>query len=99
MIVTVGLPSNSRSQDILRDFSYLQNFSDYWRYIGIYFHIREVEDHNNDISDTETVTVDFQIQGHAKFYASFLICVCIYANGRISMSIPTIFSLGIMLKA
>ena len=67
-----GWPSNSRSRAISRDLSYLWLYSCYQKDLGVYFHIIEIADHNNDIINTATVTVDLQIQGHMLFLWPFI---------------------------
>ena len=47
----------------------------YQRDLGVYFHIFEVHDHNNDVINTAMLTVDLQIQGHA------LLCVTFHISG------------------
>ena len=43
----------------------------YRRNLSAYFHILEVEGHNNDIINTAMLTADSQIQGHALFFRDF----------------------------
>ena len=71
----------------LRDLSYLRLGSCYRRDLGVYFHIFEVQDHNNDIINTAVLTVDLQIQGHTLFCVTFHISGWVCAIGEISVSI------------
>ena len=48
------------SRAILRDLLYLRLYSSYQKDLGVYFHIIEVADHNNNIINTATIMVDLQ---------------------------------------
>ena len=68
-----GWPPNSRSRAILCDFPCLRLCSFYQSDLGVYFHIFEVQDHNNDIINTAMLTIDHQIQGRTLFCVTFQI--------------------------
>ena len=71
------------------DLSYLYLYLCYLKDLGVYFHIFEVKDHKNDITNTAISSVDLQIQGHKLFCVIFYIFVYLCAIGENSMSIST----------
>ena len=86
------------SHAILRDLPYLWQGSCYREDLGVYFHILEVKDHNNDITLTAMLTVDLKMQGHALFNLTFHISVCFRAIEKISVSISTLLISRIKMK-
>ena len=83
-------PLNSRSRAILHDLLYLHLYSSYQTDLGVYFHIIEVSDHNNDKINTATITVGLQIQGHALSRITSHISGCTRAIGKILVSSSTL---------
>ena len=80
-----GWPPNSSSRDLL----FLRLSSCYQRDLGVYIHIFEVQDHDNDIINNAMLTVDLQIQGQALCCVAFHISRWVRAIGEISVSIST----------
>ena len=77
------------SRSVVRDLPYLMLDSCYQRDFGVFFHMFEVKDHNNDITNTAIITVDLQIKGHALFCVTFHISGWVRAIREISVFIPT----------
>ena len=75
----------------LRDLLYLWLYSCYQRDLGVYFYIIEVKDHNDDMINTATVTVDLQIRWSRAYFAwPSISLAALVLSEKIAVSIPTL---------